>query len=127
MRYYARVGALFTVISAAALVACGSDSNHADDTLPPIISTTTTTTLPPTTTTIPDTYVIQSGDSLFSIAQMFGISTSELAVYNGITNPDHIQAGQKLKIPQPGETTTTIVPIIDPSSTLDPTATTVAP
>lgn len=116
--YSVRIGALLTLSAVGALAACGSDDNTASDTLPPIATTTTTTTMPPTTTTIPSTYVIQKGESLSGIAKMFGLSTSELAAYNGITNPDDIQAGQTLKIPQPGETTTTAVPV----ATVDPAA-----
>jgi LysM repeat protein len=116
--YYARIGALLALASVGVLAACGSDDNSATNTLPPIATTTTTTTMPPTTTTIPSTYVIQKGESLSGIAKMFGLSTAELAAYNGITNPDDIQAGQTLKIPQPGETTTTAVPV----ATVDPAA-----
>ncbi|MCU1358943.1 MAG: hypothetical protein JWN99_232, partial [Ilumatobacteraceae bacterium] len=94
-RYRTRMGAMLTVAAAAAIfAACGSDNSHAGDTLPPIATTTTTTTLPPTTTTIPDHYVIQAGDSLSAIAKMFGLSTQELAAFNGITNPQHIESGQ---------------------------------
>ncbi len=104
MSYFARTAGIATLLSCGAvLVACGSSSSSASDTLPPIATTTTTTTLPPTTTTIPLVYVVKKGESLFSIAKQFGISSGDLAAYNGITNPDKIQAGQKLKLPQPGE------------------------
>lgn len=109
--YSLRIGALLTLSSLGALGACGSSSGgKAADTLAPIATTTTTTTMPPTTTTIPSTYQIKRGESLSRIAKMFGLSTAALAAYNGIANPDSIQAGQVLKIPQPGETTTTAVP-----------------
>ncbi len=45
------------------------------------------------------TYTVQSGDTLFSIARSFGLSVSDLAFANGITNPDRILAGQVLNIP----------------------------
>ncbi len=96
------------------ITACGSDGKSAKDTLPPIVTTTTTTTTVAPTTTIPSSYVIQPGDTLQKIAQMFGISRSFLAAYNGITNPNKIDAGETLKIPQPGETTI-------PQTTLPPT------
>ena len=113
-----RIGALLALGSVGVFAACGSSNDKAAGTLPPIATTTTTTTMPPTTTTIPSSYVIQRGDSLFGIANMFGISTAELAAYNGIANPDDIQAGQTLRIPQPGETTTSTVPV----ATVDPAA-----
>ena len=72
MRYYARLGGLLAVLAGASLAACGSSTNSANDTLPPIASTTTTTVVQSTTTTLPATYTIKSGDSLFTIAQMFG-------------------------------------------------------
>ncbi|MGF1505270.1 MAG: LysM peptidoglycan-binding domain-containing protein [Anaerolineae bacterium] len=48
------------------------------------------------------TYVAQPGDTLFSIAQQFGVTVDEIAFANGITNPDVIQAGQHLPIPTGG-------------------------
>ncbi len=123
MSYSTRVAAVLALATVSVVAACGSDDGNAADTLPPIQTTTTTTTMPPTTTTIPDSYVIQKGDSLFGIAEKFGLTFAELAAYNGITNPDDIQAGQKLKIPQPGETTTSTVPVV----TIDPGSTTIAP
>lgn len=124
MKYSVRVASLLLLLSAAtAVVACGDDDSAAQQTLPPIVTTTTTTTMPPTTTTIPEFYVILRGDSLFAIAEMFGLSFAELAAYNGIVNPDDIQAGQKLKIPQPGETTTSTAPV----TSVGPESTTIAP
>jgi LysM repeat protein len=104
-----RIGGL-AVVLAAGLLACGSDTKSATDTLPPIATTTTTTTMPPTTTTIPDFYIIQPGDTLFSIATMFGLDTDVLAAYNNIVNKEHIESGQKLKIPPAGTQLATTVP-----------------
>lgn len=47
-------------------------------------------------------YTIQSGDNLSKIAKRFYAEASkytEIASANGIDNPDHIQAGQELKLP----------------------------
>ena len=109
MRFYVRIGCVLGVLGAATLAACGSDEGSANDTLPPVQTTTTTTTMPPTTTTIPEFYVVQPGESMFIIAEKFGLDFNELAAYNGVTNPDKVNAGQKLKIPQPGESTTSTV------------------
>jgi LysM repeat protein len=46
------------------------------------------------------TYVVQRGDSLFSIAKKFGIPFSELQAINNISNPRNLQIGQTLIIPQ---------------------------
>lgn len=43
-------------------------------------------------------YVIQSGDSLWSIARRFNISQRELVAWNNISNKHHIKPGQTLKI-----------------------------
>lgn len=48
-------------------------------------------------------YVIKSGDVLSKIAAAYGVSTLELASYNGISNPGAIRVGQKIMIP-PGAT-----------------------
>ncbi len=71
-------------------------------TLPAIETTTTTTTIPATTTTLPEFYVIEPGDTLFSIAEKFGVDMATLQAVNEITNVDKIFSGLKLRIPQPG-------------------------
>lgn len=109
MKYSARMSMLLVAAAASVVVACGSDGDGATDTLPPIATTTTTTTMAPTTTTIPSEYEIMPGDSLSAIAKLFHLTMGELAAYNGITDPEHIEIGQVLKIPQPGEATTTVV------------------
>ena len=44
-------------------------------------------------------YKVVSGDTLGKIAQRFGTTYQEIARINGISNPDKIQVGQVLKIP----------------------------
>ncbi len=44
-------------------------------------------------------YVVQSGDSLWSIAQKFGTSVAQLAKLNGVENPSLIRVDQPLTIP----------------------------
>ena len=93
-----------------AVAACGSDDPSASGTLPPIATTTSSTVLLTTTSTwVPMTYIIQPGDGLSGIAEKFGVDIEKLAVLNGITNRDDIDAGQVLDIP-PATTTTTAVP-----------------
>lgn len=48
------------------------------------------------------TYTVQSGDTLFLIAQRFGTTVERLAQVNNITNPDFIFVGQVLTIPEGG-------------------------
>lgn len=46
-----------------------------------------------------NTYVVRSGDTLWSIAQSFGTSVAALAQLNGVTNPSLIRVNQPLTIP----------------------------
>jgi LysM repeat protein len=53
-------------------------------------------------------YIVQRGDSLFSIAKKTGTTFSELQALNGISNPRNLQIGQKLIIhPEAPSATTT--------------------
>jgi LysM repeat protein len=66
-------------------------------------------TPPPGPTPIPPTpcppqpgqsvYVVQRGDTMYSIARRFGCSVYEISVANNIANPSLIYAGQRLIIP----------------------------
>jgi LysM repeat protein len=47
-------------------------------------------------------YVVEYGDTLFSIAQVYGISVEVLAEANGLTYPYTIYVGQQLVIPLEG-------------------------
>ena len=53
------------------------------------------------------TYTVVWGDTLNDIASEYGISVSELAQYNGISNVNLIYVGQKIQIPQKGISSTT--------------------
>ncbi len=55
----------------------------------------------PTSTPVPSkcTYIVEAGDTLFSIARRFGTTVSDIAQTNGITNVNQIEVGQKLVIP----------------------------
>jgi LysM repeat protein len=61
------------------------------------VSTTTTTT---TATTAPgaEYYVIQSGDTLGSIAQKYGTTTGALAALNPGVDPTALRIGQQLRV-----------------------------
>jgi murein DD-endopeptidase MepM/ murein hydrolase activator NlpD len=47
----------------------------------------------------PEVYVVQPGDTLFTIASRFGLTLTDVVVANGIRNPDYVYVGQKLVIP----------------------------
>ena len=61
---------------------------------------TATPTIAPTAT--PVTYTVQEGDSLYSIALELGIALEDLMDANGLTDPDRLDVGQELIVPQPG-------------------------
>lgn len=44
-------------------------------------------------------YTVKYGDTLSAIAKKYGTTYQKLASYNGISNPNKISAGQKIKIP----------------------------
>ncbi len=46
-------------------------------------------------------YVVRRGDTLSSIARRFNTSVYALMQLNGISNPDRIYAGQRLRVPAP--------------------------
>jgi len=47
-------------------------------------------------------YTVVAGDTLFEIAQSFGVTVDELSAYNGITDPNLLEIGQVLLIPPAG-------------------------
>ena len=83
----------------------------AQETLPataePTLAATPTATLAPPTATpgpaaSPIRYRVEPGDSLRRIARRHGVTVQEiLAINPQITNPNHIEVGQVIRIPQP--------------------------
>lgn len=64
--------------------------------------TADSTTTVATTTTVagePRKYVVQSGESLFAIAQKFNLSAPALVELNKIKDPDRVAAGTELLLP----------------------------
>ena len=47
-----------------------------------------------------DSYEVKSGDTLSAIAKKWGVSTTELAKYNNISDPDVIYVGQLIRNPK---------------------------
>lgn len=56
-------------------------------------------TIQPTPVGISITHRVQSGETLFRIAQRYGVSMETIQAANGITDPSRILAGQELIIP----------------------------
>lgn len=78
-----------------------------DEAIQPVIMTATPPANGPATANTPAptatqrTYEVQSGDALAEIATRFGVSVEAIVEANGITNPNLIQAGDVLLIPNP--------------------------
>lgn len=47
----------------------------------------------------PVVHVVQSGDTLWSIASRHGVSVGAIVDANGLSNPDALRLGQRLKVP----------------------------
>ena len=107
--------ALWLLIAPPRLPGEGRPAEAATQTTGPAISVGSATPLPtasatgtpaasPTTTATPtpsggqQTYTVQSGDSLSTIAQRYNVTVDDLKRANNLTN-DTIQVGQKLVIP----------------------------
>lgn len=69
-----------------------------------ILSSKSTTSTAQPSTGSGTIYTVKSGDTLSGIAAKYGTTYQALASYNGISNPNKISVGQKLKIPKKGAT-----------------------
>ena len=82
-------------------VACGTTDPASQERLPPIQTTVPTTTTTTTTVAPADLlYVVQSGDTLFRIAERFSVTVAAIVERHGLSSADDIQAGQSLEIPE---------------------------
>lgn len=69
----------------------------------------------PAPTTVPGpttTYIVQAGDTLYSIARRFNTTVDAIALLNRIANPSRIFVGQRLTLPGSGPVTP---PVPDPT------------
>ncbi len=83
---------------------------------------TPTATIPPTETPIPLTptpdfeiYTVQYGDTLYGLAETYGLTIDELSEANSLTDANVLSEGDSLRIPLP-------TPTPEPTSTIDPDA-----
>ena len=97
----AKNGALLVSIAAlpGMIAACGS-RGESNDTLPAFITFAPTTTID-TSTSLPQVtvYIAQEGDSLLAIANAFNVDLDQMMELNGITDKNHVEVGQAIKIP----------------------------
>jgi LysM repeat protein len=48
------------------------------------------------------TYIVKTGDTLYTIAIRFGVTINDIVAANNLTNPNRLTIGQELIIPPPG-------------------------
>lgn len=81
-------------------------------TIPPAQTTipSTTTTLPPGAIGVEQEYVVQRGDSPIAVANLFGITVTELLAWNGLVDVSQFPyPGSKLRIPPSAQVVSTNV------------------
>jgi LysM repeat protein len=86
------------VFSFAAIVASlldGGNGTAATTTTTSLVAPTTTTTIP-----VPLKHVVQSGESLFSIGQMYSVKMEAIIELNNIDDPDKLAVGDEILLPQ---------------------------
>lgn len=93
---------LFVVVQRApglsgALDGLGSAGGLDERAAPPVIAPPTPVAASPAPAA--DHYVIRRGDTLSEIAARYGTTVSRLAALNGISNPNKIAAGRRLRLP----------------------------
>ncbi|GEM_PF-401880 len=74
----------------------------------PFVTSATTTSLAPGES---QTYTVQAGDTLFTIAREFGVTVADIVRVNNLTNPDQLSIGQILIIPGEDDIATPITPL----------------
>ncbi len=86
--------------------------------VPPTATPTPTPTITPTwnpsltpTPSEPFPYTVQPGDTIFSIADQFGVDPDVLMLWNGLSNQSILYAGRELIIPLPGMEPPTPTPL----------------
>ena len=58
----------------------------------------------PTATPLPEFHVVQAGETLSLISDRYGLTSNDIAVKNGLEDPNAIFAGQRLLLPRHDET-----------------------
>ena len=79
------------------LLTDGGSGSASDTTV--VQGSETTTTIATGPSTAPRTYVVQSGESLYSIAEKFNLSAPALVELNKIKDADRVAAGTQLLLP----------------------------
>ncbi|MDE2118455.1 MAG: LysM peptidoglycan-binding domain-containing protein, partial [Betaproteobacteria bacterium] len=98
---------LHAALAAALLAGCASSGGHAPvrergaaekKWVEPPVAAATRKTAPREKDWRPQVYVVQKGDTLYSIAFNHGLDYHEIADLNGIQNPGMIKVGQEIRL-----------------------------
>lgn len=65
-------------------------------------------------------HVVQSGETMYSIAQRYGVSPNDLAAANGMASPQLVRVGQELSVPGPGNNVAAATPPTQPANSVTP-------
>jgi LysM repeat protein len=102
-------------ISIAGLLATETPTTSATDTpSPPTATSTITLTPTPSNTPTPEwpkSYLVELGDTLWTIAETFEVDIELLIAYNDIPDPNNVPIGTELTIPDPDSTLPTETPL----------------
>jgi LysM repeat protein len=98
----------------------GDASSAATTTTTSSVATTTTTTI-----AVPLKHVVKSGESLFSIAQLYSVKMEAIIELNKLENPDKLGLGDEILLPQ--GSVARVAPVTSTSVTSAALVTTSAP
>ncbi|MBI5436177.1 MAG: peptidoglycan DD-metalloendopeptidase family protein [Nitrosomonadales bacterium] len=110
---------LYAALAAAVLAGCSSSGGHAPvlergaaekKSVEPPVAAATKKTAPREKDWRPQVYVVQKGDTLYSIAFNHGLDYHEIADLNGIQNPGMIKVGQEIRL-FPDNTAAAVKPV----------------
>ncbi len=104
----------------ASLLGGGDGSAAATTTTTSLVATTTTSTIP-----VPLKHVVQSGESLFSIGQLYSVKMEAIIELNNIDDPDKLAVGDEILLPQ--GSVARVAPVTSTSATSTALVTTSAP
>lgn len=93
-QYLAWATLVFAFLAVLSSFFSGGSSDDATTTSGPI-----TTIRSSTSSYVPRTYVVQAGDTMYSIAERFNLSAPEMVRLNNIKNPDRVPIGTTLMLP----------------------------
>ena len=104
----------------ASLLGGGDGSTAATTTTTSSVAATTTTTI-----AVPLKHVVKSGESLFSIAQLYSVKMEAIIELNNLENPDKLAVGDEVLLPQ--GSIARVAPVTSTSVTSTALVTTSAP